>query len=159
MRWLELKIPPVLVFLFALAGIVGLNQSEVLRGFLLPFPYFVFSVCFVCSGIMGMGGLLQFKRAKTSVHPVRLEKVSSVVSSGVFRISRNPMYLGLLLLLIGAAFLGGSVAGLLICWLFVMYMNTYQIRPEERHLEEKFGEDYLRYKSKVSRWLGHKKSA
>lgn len=153
MRFLELKIPPVALFLVAL---VLINRLAVLIPFTdvsLPYKYAVFAVCFVTAGVIGIAGVVQFRRAKTTVNPVQPYKATTVVDSGVFHYSRNPMYLGLLLLLFGFAYWHENLISFFIVAGFVMYMNRFQIIPEEKALESLFGEDYVDYKTRVRRWL------
>ena len=84
-------------------------------------------------------------------------KASSLVTDGVFRISRNPMYLGLLLLLMGWALWLGTASPWLVLPLFVIVITVAQIAPEEQALYRLFGEQYLGYKRNVSRWIGHRR--
>ncbi|WP_240183220.1 methyltransferase family protein, partial [Vibrio cholerae] len=93
------------------------------------------------------------RRFKTTVNPMAPDLAATVVDSGVFALSRNPMYLGLLLLLFGLAYWQENALSLVIVGGFLLYMNQYQIEPEERILEAKFGEAYLHYKKRVRRWL------
>ena len=149
---LELKVPPVAVFIVSLLLIYladKLNTFDIE----LPFSWLVFAVCFVASGYFGLSGIWAFKKAGTTVNPVEIEKASAVVDSGVYRFSRNPMYLGLLLLLIGYGYLQQNLLSLLVSVLFVLYMNRFQITPEESFLQLKFADDYTRYKEKVRRWI------
>lgn len=149
---LELKIPPVAVFIVSLL-LIYLADKVTAFDIELPFSWLVFAVCFVASGYFGLSGIWAFKKAGTTVNPVEIEKASSVVDSGVYRFSRNPMYLGLLLLLIGYGYLQQNLLSLLVSALFVLYMNRFQIIPEERFLQLKFADDYTRYKQKVRRWI------
>lgn len=94
-----------------------------------------------------------FFRRRTTVNPLTPEKTQKLVIDGFYRFSRNPMYLGMLLMLIGwALWLGHAFA---FAWpaLFVWLINEMQIKPEERALEEKFGEAYIAYKRRVRRWI------
>ncbi|MDG3088006.1 isoprenylcysteine carboxylmethyltransferase family protein [Vibrio hannami] len=150
---LKLKIPPVFVFLICIALIYFFDRMVVQLALELPARYAVFAICFVASGIFGLAGIYEFKKAKTSVHPVDIDKATTVVDSGIYRLSRNPMYFGLLLLLIGSAYMLQNVLSMLVCLLFVWYMNRFQIEPEEQHLTAKFGESYTRYKKRVRRWI------
>ena len=152
MQRLELKIPPVLIFLIGI-GLIFWSDSSTSLDVSLPFPWLVFGVCFIASGYFGLSGIYQFKQAKTTVNPVDIHKTSTIVDSGVYRTSRNPMYFGLLLLLIGYGYLQQNWLCLLIPLLFIAYMNRYQIGPEERHLEARFGDEYRNYKQKVRRWI------
>ncbi len=96
---------------------------------------------------------MQFKRVQTTLNPRKPEEVSILVTNGVYRITRNPMYVGLMLILLGwSAFLaspvslGGVVA-------FIAYINQFQIIPEERILLEKFGDEYQKYLAGSRRWI------
>lgn len=105
------------------------------------------------AGVVGIAGVRAFARARTTVNPLQPQAASRLVTGGIYRRSRNPMYLALLLALLGwGAWLGNAVALLLIP-LFVLAMNRLQIRPEERALESLFGEEFRSYASKVRRWI------
>lgn len=91
------------------------------------------------------------KKNKTTVKP--LEKPSVLIQTGPFKISRNPMYLGIAVLLIGAGFILGSVTSFVGVILFVAAMEVVFIPKEEKILQEQFGEEYLKYKKKVGRWI------
>jgi protein-S-isoprenylcysteine O-methyltransferase Ste14 len=98
-------------------------------------------------------GLLAFRAARTTVNPLHPEKASALVSAGVYRVTRNPMYVGMLsLLLAWAAFLATPVA-LVGPLLFALYITRFQIIPEERILRERFGEPYVEYMKQVRRWI------
>jgi protein-S-isoprenylcysteine O-methyltransferase Ste14 len=153
MQALELKIPPVvLVALFALAMWV---VTPWLPPLALPQSWrLVLTGAFVVAGVaIALSGVLAFRRANTTVDPRVPQQSSSLVMRGIYRYSRNPMYVGFLLLLIAWAFYLLSAAALALLPLFVWYMNRFQIAPEERHLLQKFGADYQAYCEKVRRWL------
>jgi protein-S-isoprenylcysteine O-methyltransferase Ste14 len=111
-------------------------------------------------GVMAIGALpaltamTQFVRAKTTINPHHPDKTSTLVTDGIYRWTRNPMYLGLLTLLIGWAIRLGSLSPFLIPPAFVLILTQVQILPEERHLRSRFGNDYDRYCKSVGRWLG-----
>lgn len=153
MHWLELKIPPVVVFLLAFGLMHGLAHLLPLFTVSLPLPLLVAALCFILSGLFGLAGLYQFKKERTTVHPQQMEKTSKLVHQGIYRYSRNPMYVGLLLLLIADGYRLQNMLSLAVCWLFVWYMNRFQIVPEELYLEQRFGEQYRRYRQKVRRWV------
>src|ERR1044071_2701900 len=114
--------------------------------------FIVGAVSFIAVGII-VAGVLEFRRAKTTVDPVHPEEASVIVDTGIYGVTRNPMYLGILLLLAaGGAFLANAVppAGPV---LFVLYMNRFQIGPEERALTQVFGDPYRAYLARVSRWI------
>lgn len=98
--------------------------------------------------------LMRFRRARTSVNPVDLSKTSRLVTDGIFSITRNPMYLGLSLLLAGWALWLGSASPWLVPPLFVMVITMVQIIPEEQALGRMFGEQYFGYQRRVARWVG-----
>ena len=100
-----------------------------------------------------LAGLFHFIRARTTINPLKPASASALVSAGVYRFTRNPMYLGLLLILLGWAAFLSSVAALLIAPLFVFYINRFQIVPEERILAARFGAEFAAYKARVRRWL------
>ena len=102
---------------------------------------------------LGLAGVIQFHRAKTTVNPLRPDAVSALVSGGVYRWTRNPMYLGMAAMLLGWAIYLGSIAALAALPLFIVYLNRFQIGPEERALEARFGAEFEAYRRRVSRWL------
>lgn len=95
-----------------------------------------------------------FRQARTTFDPFKPRETSSLVTAGVFQVSRHPMYLGMVLLLIGWALWLGTVSPWLVLPLFVIFISAVHIVPEERALEELFGETYLSYRHKVRRWIG-----
>ena len=109
--------------------------------------------------IAGLGVIIEglsvssFVRAKTTVNPLQPQRANKLVISGMNRFSRNPMYLGMLLLLTAWAIFLGYPVGVMPVVGFVNYITTFQIKPEEAALENVFGDEYLAYKSKVRRWI------
>lgn len=154
MKALELKIPPVLLFLI-IAVCMYLIATIDNGWFYTYIPLrSVWSIgLFVVSGFVGISGVVEFRRAKTTVDPTKPDKASSVVDSGIFAKTRNPMYVALFLLLLSWGFWLEDGLALTFCWLFIPYMNRFQILPEERALEAAFGAAYLDYKAKVRRWV------
>lgn len=153
MHRLELKVIPIFVFVIAAIFIWLLDSFIPLIAVDSPTRYVFAGLCFCASGYFGLHAIWDFRKAKTTVHPTNPHNASSVVSSGVYRVSRNPMYLGLLLLLMCEGLVLGNVSMILGLWGFVAYMNRFQIIPEERALEVRFGEEYLGYKIRVRRWI------
>ncbi len=92
-------------------------------------------------------------RANTTVNPLQLGKANNLVISGFYRFSRNLMYLGMLFVLVGVVVWNGTISGFFILPAFIWFMNEVQIIPEKHAMEELFGEQYLRYKQRVRRWL------
>lgn len=118
-----------------------------------PFVEFVTAGLILIAGVVGIAGVYEFRKAKTTVNPVKPETASLVVDTGVFAYTRNPMYVALLLVIIAIGLWWQHLSVILCGVLFVTYMNRFQIKPEERALERLFGEDYLDYKNQVRRWI------
>jgi len=98
-------------------------------------------------------GLLAFRASRTTVNPMRPQRASALVTSGVFRITRNPMYVGMCCLLSGWAIHLSALLPFAGPVLFVLYITRFQIQPEERVLGQLFGEQYTQYTTRVRRWL------
>ena len=153
MRVLELKVPPLAVgaLLAALMWLV----SRLVPGFHFVFPGREFLALTLAIGgaMIIVLGVASFRRAKTTINPMKPESSSSLVISGIYKLSRNPMYLGFLLVLVGwAVFLSNALAFVFVP-AFIFYMNRFQIGPEEKALAGKFGQEFVDYKSRVRRWL------
>jgi protein-S-isoprenylcysteine O-methyltransferase Ste14 len=99
------------------------------------------------------GGVLAFRRARTTLNPTKPQQASSLVNSGVYRITRNPMYVGLSCVLVAWAVFLSSAWALLGPVAFVLYIGRFQVAPEERALAKLFGSEYADYQAKVRRWL------
>ena len=152
MNALELKVPPPAVGLLIAAAMWGIAQVSPAT-LAVPNPHFAAAVIALAGITFDIAGIISFQRAKTTINPLRPNKTTSLVSSGVYRITRNPMYVGMLFLLIAWAIFMSSPWALLGPLAFVLYMNRFQISPEERVLEGLFGDDFANYRKKVRRWL------
>lgn len=153
MNTLELKIPPPVLAL----GLALLMWLTSLLFEPWPVPYgFRLGAALALVAIgqsISICGILLFRRAGTTIHPFKPDATSSLVTNGVYRFTRNPMYIGLLLTLFGWAAFLASPPALLYLAVFVLYMNRFQIGPEERALSSLFGTDYAAYQTRVRRWL------
>lgn len=153
MSALELKVPPVALTLIAAAGMWALSRSAPLGAFSLPGGGWL-SVGIAVAGIgIAVLGVLAFRRADTTVDPRWPDQSTTLVVRGVYRYSRNPMYLGFLLVLCAWGVFLGSISPWLMLPAFVVYMNRFQIAPEERFMREKFGGSYSAYSASVRRWV------
>ncbi|HEY3476643.1 MAG TPA: isoprenylcysteine carboxylmethyltransferase family protein [Anaerolineales bacterium] len=152
MSALELKVPPVAVLLLFALMMWLLSTYETSLSFLLPWSRAIaLFVC--CAGLaIGLGGVIAFRRANTTVNPITPEATTTMVTSGLYRFSRNPMYLGLLVVLTGWAIFLSHLVAFALLPLFVLYMNRFQIIPEERVLSAKFAHQFTAYKETVRRW-------
>lgn len=153
MHALELKFPPLLLLaLFAGAAIcVGIWGDG---------PRFAFPgqlVVAIACGVLGIGfmlsGVLAFSRARTSVNPLDPAVASALVTGGVYRLTRNPMYLGMVLVLAGAVVALGHALNFLLVAAFMLWLTRFQIVPEERFLAARFGADWQAFCARTRRWL------
>jgi len=153
MKVLELKIPPPAALVVIAGAMWAVSLAGPSAGLHDPIRLVVAGAIALVGASIDLVSAILFRRARTTVNPMKPEKTSVLVTSGAYRYSRNPMYVGLLFVLIAwAVFLGSAwaFAGPLI---FVLYINRFQIAPEERVLMATFGTDYSTYKSRVRRWL------
>jgi len=153
MRVLELKVPPAAVVLFMAALMWLVSWALPTFGFVFP-ARGLFAVSFAGAGVVTSSlGVVSFRRARTTVNPMRPDSSSSLVLSGVYTFTRNPMYLGFLLALLGWGTCLSNALAFLFLPAFIFYMNRFQIEPEERALASLFGREFVAYKSRVRRWF------
>lgn len=153
MPTLELKIPPPLVALMLAAAMWGVSMLGPPLAIASDIRHGLVGVLVVVALAFDLTGILAFRAAHTTIHPMRPERTAALVTGGVYRITRNPMYLGLACLLLAWAVWLSALwpfAGI-VC--FVLYITRFQIRPEERVLLATFGEAYADYMARVRRWL------
>lgn len=153
MNALELKVPPPIVALVTAAAMWGISRL----GAAIEIPdlvrHIVTATLGVAGGCISLAGVVSFRRAETTVNPMKPENTSSLVTGGIYRVTRNPMYLGLLLVLLAWAVFLSSAWALVGPVAFVLYIDRFQIAPEERVMTALFGAGYFAYKARVRRWL------
>ncbi len=150
---LELRVPPVIVFFIVVGGIWTAAWFTPNWSFVTPWEEIASSILSLLGVAFGLSGVASFTRAHTTTDPVHPEKASAIVQTGVYRLSRNPMYLGLLFFLVALIYKLGNPTGIVFLPVFLLYINRFQIVPEERSLLAQFGDEYAAYKSRVRRWL------
>ena len=145
------KIPPPIVTLF-FGLCIYLSRSY--------FPEFSNSVLNLLSIISFVVGIFvfaaavsSFKKQKTTVNPISIENASSLVVSGIFKYSRNPMYLGMSFVLLGLTFKFNVIGGLFLTGIFMLFITIFQIKPEEVAMEKLFDQEWKNYTKNVRRWL------
>lgn len=150
---LELKIPPPVVALGCAALMYGL--ARLLPDWRWSWPYgSVAGVVFALGGLaLDAAGVWAFRRVRTTINPLKPGGATAVVRHGIYRYTRNPMYLGLLLVLLGFALYLAHPLAFLGPPLLVAYLTRFQIVPEERVLRAKFGAEYADYVARVRRWV------
>ncbi|MGF2736266.1 methyltransferase family protein [Marinobacter sp. DUT-1] len=153
MNALELKIPPLLLVIF-FGGAMWAVSRLLPAGYLtIPGKLWLSAAVLAIGACIALLGVLEFRSAGTTVDPRTPHEADALVVKGVYRYTRNPMYLGFLLMLVAWGLFLGSVFAALLLPLFIVYMNRFQILPEERHMRSLFGEAYDLYASQVRRWL------
>ena len=151
MKNLELKIPPAIVWLICALIMWGIAH-------LLPFgalPHLpTVAITFTMIGVgVGLAALWSFHKARTTINPLDPSQTTHFVSKGIYQLSRNPMYVGLVCCLLAWAIWLSYLLTWIGILLFIAYMTRFQIIPEERVLKLKFGKEYESYCLKVRRWL------
>jgi protein-S-isoprenylcysteine O-methyltransferase Ste14 len=153
MKSLELKIPPPAIALFVALAMWGLALAT-------PSPHMLTvirvsaALAIALAGVaFALAGVAACRRAKTTVNPTKPQTTSALIGSGIYAVTRNPMYLGLLLVLIALAVFLSSLWALLGPVAFFLYIGRFQIAPEERALAVLFGAQYDAYLCRVRRWL------
>jgi len=153
MRSLELKLPPPVVAAAVAAAMAAAAYVLPAADLALPQRAKLAALLAAAGVLVAAAGVLGFHRHRTTVNPHTPERSTALVTSGIYRYTRNPMYLGLLLVLVGWAAWLANAASLPLLPVFVLYLNRYQIAPEERVLGERFGPAFSDYRAAVRRWL------
>jgi len=153
MTYLQLKIPPLLlVFIFAI--MMWFSEPYLPKTNLdLSLLTFLFIVFLLLGSFIIVLGAIAFRRAHTTVNPTKPESSSALVKINIYRFTRNPMYLGMVFILFGWTCILDSPATILFILCFMLYMHYFQIKPEEKVLNDLFGDEYIQYCNKVRRWL------
>ncbi len=152
MRRLELKIPPLI--LMVIFAIIMAVYDYIFPNTDNDGEYWQISAVVIIVGILiCASAVFNFRNQKTTMHPVKLENASILVTNGIYNRSRNPMYLGFAIMLIGIFILYNNQIMIISPILFVIYLNIFQIAPEERAMKKLFGDQYNDYCNRVRRWV------
>lgn len=150
---MRLKIPPALqVAIFALLMWL-ISKLTVAKHLDFKYQKEFSWLIFALGVFIGIIAVYAFRKAQTTVDPRNPDKASKLVIVGIYKISRNPMYLGLFFILLAFVIKLGNLYTVPVLLAFVWYITTYQIKPEETALKDLFGEDYLDYLNTVRRWI------
>jgi protein-S-isoprenylcysteine O-methyltransferase Ste14 len=150
---LGLKLPPVALGAIVAALMWCASWATPAFDFRLPASLLSSVSLALLGAVICLSGVVAFRRAKTTVNPMRPDSTSSLVVSGIYNYTRNPMYLGFLLVLLGWAIFLSNFVALTLLPAFVMYMDRFQIAPEERVLAALFADEYPAYHARVRRWI------
>jgi len=150
---LRLKIPPPVVALLFALMIWGLSRYLPQHDLATPIRHGIALLLLAIALCIDIWALISFRRAKTTIDPRYPDRTSTIVTSGIYSYTRNPMYLGLAFMLSAWSLWLAAKFGLFLVAAFILYITKFQIRPEEKALKKQFGESYLRYKASVRRWI------
>ena len=151
---MHLRIPPPIVALIGIL-LIFLSKDYILILYLHPHLQNTLSFIFLIIGfVIIFSATKEFKKSDTTVNPMKPETSTSLVTSGIFKYTRNPMYLGLTSILLASCFYFSSLLGIIVYVpLFILYITVFQIIPEEETMKGLFNDEYLDYCSKVRRWI------
>lgn len=151
---MHLRIPPPIVALIGIL-LIFLSKDYILILYLHPHLQNTLSLIFLIIGfVIIFSATKEFKKSDTTVNPMKPETSTSLVTSGIFKYTRNPMYLGLTSILLASCFYFSSLLGIIVYVpLFILYITVFQIIPEEETMKGLFNDEYLDYCSKVRRWI------
>lgn len=150
---MALRAPPVLVVIIAGLLIWGIDRYLPFPSFAIPGTDLVAVLLGALGAVVSLLGVVSFRRARTTVDPLHPEQASILVADGIYRFTRNPMYLGFAIVLLAWVVYLSAWPALLVVAAFIAYLNRFQIKPEERALEARFGEAFVEYERSVRRWL------
>ncbi len=143
--------PPPLIYAVPLAIGLYFNRSNPLPVMPRRFAVPIGSALVLAAVILSIAAAIQFRRARTAMMPYK--PTTAIIESGPFGMTRNPLYVGMTMAYVGIALIADTVWPLLLLPLALLMMHRGVIEREEHYLEQKFGDPYLRYKSRVRRWL------
>ena len=150
---LELKIPPLLVMVIfgVISWLISIYTSSV--DWLVNIKLAASSLFFLIGSLFLLSSLGLFRKNKTTVNPLEPKATSVVITTGVYSISRNPMYVGMVLYLLSWGFYLSNYFSILVSAGFIFWINVFQIIPEEKILTQQFGDQYKEYQNRVRRWI------
>ena len=114
---------------------------------------FISSFMIIIGLIIMLSAIILFKKYQTTITPLNPSNATKLITDGIYKYSRNPMYLGLLLVLFGISIILNPIGGLSLIPLFILYLNLFQIIPEENAMVDLFKDEFLEYKENVRRWI------
>ncbi len=146
-----LKIPPpVIVLILVVSNFLSSKKIDIIN---IPNQTLVSIIIFLIGVFILIVPVSKFIKSKTTVNPIKFKKVNKLITSGIYKYSRNPMYLGFLMIVISTSIYYLNIFSIITPILFYFWINRYQIKREEIFLREKFGKEYLLYTTKTRRWI------
>ena len=146
-----LKIPPPILVLILVSS--NYFSSKKIDLFHLPNQDLMSILILLIGMLILINPIFKFIKSKTTIDPIKFKKVNKLITSGIYKYSRNPMYLGLLMIVISTSIFYLNIFSITTPFLFYFWINRFQIKREEIFLTEKFGKEYSLYKAKTRRWI------
>ena len=146
-----LKIPPPLLMLILVVS--NYFSSKKIDLILISNQKLISFIIFLIGVIILINPIVKFIKSKTTIDPIKFKKVNKLITSGIYKYSRNPMYLGLLMIVISTSIFYLNIFSITTPILFYFWINKFQIKREEIFLTKKFGKEYLSYMTKTRRWI------
>ena len=148
---MKTKIPPPIIALICI--VINYLSTYLINPIKFPNIEIIGGLILLLGVATAVLATLLFKKDKTTVNPINPEETTTLVTNGIFSITRNPMYLGLFLIISSTILFFGSWFGIIILMFFVWYINKFQIIPEEEAMKKLFGNKYDDYRQNVRRWI------
>ena len=146
-----LKIPPpLLVLILVISNYFSSKKNDLI---FLPYQKLISFILLFIGILILINPILKFIKSRTTIDPIKFKKVNKLITSGIYKYSRNPMYLGLLMIVISTTIFYLNIFSITTPIIFYFWINKFQIKREEIFLTEKFGKEYLLYMTKTRRWI------
>ena len=146
-----LKIPPpLLVLILVIANYFSSKKIDLIH---LPNKDIISILILLIGILILLNPIFKFIKSKTTIDPIKFKKVNKLIITGIYKYSRNPMYLGLLMIVTSTSLFYLNIFSITTPFLFYFWINRFQIKREEIFLTEKFGKEYLLYRTKTRRWI------
>ena len=142
--------PPILVLVLVISNFFSSKKIDLIH---LPNQDLISIIILLIGVLILTNPIFKFIKSKTTIDPIKFKKVNKLIISGIYKYSRNPMYLGLLMIVISTSIFFLNIFSITTPLLFYCWINRFQIKREESFLTEKFGEEYISYKIKTRRWM------
>ncbi len=142
--------PPLLVLILVISNYFSSKKIDLI---LLPNQNLISFIIFLIGVLILINPIFKFIKSKTTIDPIKFKKVNKLITSGIYKYSRNPMYLGLLMIVISTSIFYLNIFSIITPILFYFWINRFQIKREEIFLTERFGKEYLLYMTKTRRWI------
>ena len=142
--------PPLLVLILVISNYFSSKKIDLI---LLPNQNLISLIILLIVVVILINTILKFIKFKTTIDPIKFKKVNKLITSGIYKYSRNPMYLCLLMVVISSTIFFLNVFSITTPFIFYYWINRFQIKREENFLTKKFGKEYLLYKTKTRRWI------